>query len=74
NQFKGQILMGEENRSGLILSAGKMLLDERPIESLENLFKRIDAIEPGELVDVANTYLNENLSELIFLGEKDPLH
>jgi len=69
NQFKGQILMGEENRSGLILSAGKMLLDNRPIDSLETIFQRIDAITPMHLMDLANRYLNdEQLGSLVFHG------
>lgn len=70
NQFKGQILMGEENRASLILSAGKMLLDERPIETLENLFKRIDAITPDQLTDAAKSYWAEDaMSELTFFGK-----
>lgn len=70
NQFKGQILMGEENRASLILSAGKMILDERPIETLENLFKRIDAITPEQITEVARRYWSDNsLSELTFLGK-----
>ena len=69
NQFKGQILMGEENRSGLILSAGKMLLDERPIDSLEKIFKRIDAIDSSKMMEVANKYLQEDkMASLIFKG------
>lgn len=70
NQFKGQILMGEENRSGLILAAGKMLLDERPIDTLETIFARIDAISPSDILDVANTYFDDaQFSELIFHGQ-----
>ncbi|MBI1221214.1 MAG: insulinase family protein [Bacteroidetes bacterium] len=73
NQFKGQILMGEENRSGLILSAGKMLLDNRPIDSLEKVFERIDAITSEQMRELANQYLHpDRLSELIFLGDKIP--
>lgn len=71
NQFIGQILMGEENRSGLILNAGKMLLDERPIDSLEKVFARVEAITPDQLRAVANQFLHpDKLSELVFLGEK----
>ncbi len=73
NQFKGQILMGEENRSGLILNAGKLLLDERPIDTLETIFKRIDAITPAELSDVANAWFDEaKLSGLTFHGQGSP--
>lgn len=74
NQFIGQILMGEENRSGLILNAGKMLLDERPIDSLEKVFARVEAITPDQLRAVANQFLHpDKLSELVFLGEKSSL-
>lgn len=69
NQFKGQILMGEENRSGLILSAGKMLLDERPIEKLNTIFERIDGIQVKDLIETANTYFaKDQISELLFNG------
>lgn len=70
NQFKGQILMGEENRCGLILNAGKMVLDERPIDTLDTIFKRIDAITPLHLMDAANACFEEGkLSGLIFHGQ-----
>lgn len=69
NQLKGQILLGEENRSGLILAYGKMLLDERPLESLDEVFERIDNLRSAYLVEVANQYFHEDmLSELVFLG------
>lgn len=70
NQFKGQILMGEENRSGLILNAGKMLLDKRPIDTLETIFRRIEAITPFQLTEVANIWFEEGkLSDLVFHGQ-----
>ena len=70
NQLKGQILMSEENRSGLALSAGKMLLDQRPIESLEEIFRRIDSMDANGLLAVANRYLQpDDLSLLVFRGQ-----
>ncbi len=69
SQFKGQILMGEENRSSLILGAGKLLLDGRPIESLETIFKRIDSIGPNDLIALAEMLFDESKSsQLIFKG------
>jgi predicted Zn-dependent peptidase len=54
----------------LALLTGKLLLDDRAIETLEQLFKRIDAIKPSELTDTANELFNSaNLSSLVFKGE-----
>lgn len=70
NQLKGQILMGEENRAGLVLSAGKMLLDDRSIDTLETVFARVDAIQRNDLQEAAQRYLKEeDLSHLVFKGQ-----
>jgi len=68
-QFKGQILMGEENRSSLILGAGKLLLENRSIDSLETIFKRIDQIGATDLMGLAEEMFDESKSSLlIFKG------
>jgi predicted Zn-dependent peptidase len=70
SQFKGQILMSEENRISLALMSGKMALDGRPIEPLASLFAQIDKISAENLVECARElFREENISRLVFLGQ-----
>jgi len=67
NKFIGQIALGEENRIGLIISMAKSLIDYDKIDSLETVFKKIEAFTTAEMAEIANEVLDEkNLSVLSF--------
>jgi len=67
NKFIGQIALGEENRIGLIISMAKSLIDYDKIDSLETVFKKIEAVTTGDMAQIANEMLDKkNLSVLSF--------
>ncbi len=67
NKFIGQIALGEENRIGLIIAMAKSLIDYNKIDSLENVFSKINAITTSDMATISNEVLDENkLSSLTF--------
>jgi len=69
-KFKGQIALAEENRLSLIISLAKNLMDEDRVQTLEEVFSQIDAVEAPQLLHIANEILDEqNLSSLSFFPE-----
>lgn len=67
NKFIGQIALGEENRIGLIVSMAKSLIDYNKIDSLDTVFKKIEAVSTADMAEIANEILDEkNLSVLTF--------
>lgn len=70
NQFKGQIVMGDENKSNLLIHLGKGVLRRGKAQSLEEVLKKIDAVTPEKLQDIANELFDfQNMSKLIYLPE-----
>lgn len=66
-KFIGQIALGEENRMGLIISMSKSLLDYGKVDSLEEVFAKINAVSALQLLDIANQMFDPKmLSRLIF--------
>lgn len=67
HKFIGQIALGEENRMGLIISMSKSLLDFNRVDSLEEVFARINKVTTTQLLEIANEMFDPNqLSSLIF--------
>lgn len=67
NKFIGQIALGEENRMGLIISMSKSLLDFNRVDSLEEVFARIEKVNAAQLLEIANEMFEpKDLSSLIF--------
>jgi predicted Zn-dependent peptidase len=67
NKFIGQIALGEENRMGLIISMSKSLLDFNRVDSLEEVFARINRVNAEQLLEIANEMFDPKaLSSLIF--------
>nr|WP_262916104.1 pitrilysin family protein [Pedobacter montanisoli] len=67
NKFIGQIALGEENRIGLIIAMAKSLIDYQKIDSLEEVFNKINAVKAQEINQIANYVLDENnLTALVF--------
>ncbi len=53
-KFIGQIALAEENRMGLILSMAKSLMDFGRIDTLEEVFAKINAVTADELLEISN--------------------
>lgn len=66
-KFIGQIALGEENHLGVLLSMAKSLQDFNRIDSLAEVFGKIEAITATKILEIANEILDEsNLSSLMF--------
>ena len=67
HKFIGQIALGEENRMGLIISMSKSLLDFNRVDSLEEVFAKINKVTAPHLLEIANEMCYPTqLSTLIF--------
>ena len=66
-KFAGQIALGEENRIGLIISMAKSLLDYGYVDSLEEVFAKINAVTADELLAISNEIFDSSrLTTLLF--------
>jgi predicted Zn-dependent peptidase len=66
-QMIGQIAVSTENHDDLMLAIGKSYLLYDKVDSLNEVFRKIEAITAEELLEVANIVLDENqLSTLIY--------
>lgn len=60
NQFMGQMVMAEENRSGLLVHLGKGVLRHGRALSLKEVLDKIDAITAEELQETAQEIFNSS--------------
>ncbi|MGZ3822254.1 MAG: M16 family metallopeptidase, partial [Mucilaginibacter sp.] len=65
-KFIGQIALAEENRMGLIISMAKSLLDFDHIDSLEQVFAKINAVSAEQLLEISNEIFDNKLTTLMF--------
>ena len=66
-KFCGQIALGEENRIGLIIAMAKSLLDFGYVDSIEEVFAKINAVTGEEMQDIANEIFDTHrLTTLLF--------
>src|SRR5476651_719821 len=66
-KFIGQIALAEENRMSLILSMAKSLMDFNQVDSLEEVFAKINAVTAEQLLAISNEVFDTAaLSTLIF--------
>lgn len=66
-QLMGQIAISTENREDLMLTIGKSYLLFNKVDTVQTIFKKIEAITPLDLLDVANEVLDEKqMSRLIY--------
>lgn len=71
-KFIGQIALAEENRMSLILSMVKSLMDFNRVDSLQEVFDKINAVTADELLHISNEiFAPDVLSTLIFEPEED---
>jgi predicted Zn-dependent peptidase len=67
NQIKGYLARGYESHESLMLSLGKSLLAFDKIETIEELYEKIDKISGSDLNEIANEILDPSkLSYLIY--------
>jgi predicted Zn-dependent peptidase len=70
-QFIGQISMAEESRSNLMLALGKSLNDYNKIDTLPQVYKKIEAVTAAQLLEISNEILlPQQLSSLVYLPKK----
>lgn len=53
-KFIGQIALAEENRLSLIIGMAKSLLDFGSVDSLEQIFAKINAVTAADLLEISN--------------------
>ena len=67
NQIKGYLARAYENHESLMLSLGKSLQIFDRIDTMNETFRKIDAVTTSELADIANNVFDHNsLSTLIY--------
>jgi len=66
-QLVGQLAMSQENHEDLMLTLGKSFLIYNKMEGLDVIYKKINAITPAQIRNIANEVLGfEKLSMLIY--------
>jgi len=66
-KFIGQIALAEENRLSLIISMAKSLIDFNCIDTLQQLFDKINAVTAENLLEISNEIFDPaQLTTLIF--------
>lgn len=67
-QMKGNLARAYENYESYMLSIGKSLLVYDKIEPVEHIYRKIEEINPSELLGIANeVFAGDKLSTLIYL-------
>ncbi len=67
-QLKGQIAISSENKENLMLNIGKSYLLYNNVDSLIDVYQKIDKLSSSDLLEIANETFNpDNLSQLIYL-------
>lgn len=66
-QLMGQIAISTENREDLMLTIGKSYLLFNKVDSIQTIFRKIQAITPSDLLEVANELLEESqMTRLVY--------
>lgn len=66
-QLMGQIAISAENREDLMLTIGKSYMLFNKVDTMQEIFKKIEAISPLDLLEVANELLDVNqISRLVY--------
>mgnify|MGYP003682195997 CR=1 FL=1 len=70
-QLCGQLAMAEESNSGIMQLMGKSWLDLGRIESIDEIFDKIRAVDAIQLADLANQFFNEEEFSTLIFNPKD---
>ena len=66
-QLKGQLAIGWENKDNLMLAIGKSLFHYNRVDSMEQIYRKIENITARDIIQVANTVLDPGkLSMLVY--------
>jgi len=66
-QLMGQIAISTENHEDLMLTIGKSYLLFNKVESVKDIFKKIEAVSQSDILELANEVLNtKRLSRLVY--------
>jgi len=66
-KFIGQIALAEENRMGLIISMAKSLIDFNYVDTLQQVFDKINAVTAEQLLAISNEIFdNKKMITLVF--------
>ena len=66
-KFTGQIALAEENRMSLIISMAKSLLDFNRIDTLEQVFEKVNDVTTDEIFTISNEIFNpDGMLSLLF--------
>ncbi len=66
-KFTGQIALGEENKLSLIIAMSKSLIDYGRVDTLEEIFQKINAVSAEQLLEISNEIFQiSDLSTLMF--------
>ena len=67
-QLKGQLTIAWENKESLMMAIGKSYLLFNKVDSMNEVYSKIDKITAEDIINVANNVLNrDSLSELTFV-------
>jgi predicted Zn-dependent peptidase len=69
-KFIGQIALAEESRMGLIISMAKSLLDFGHVDTLEQVFAKINACTADQLLEISNEVFDNSLTTLMFVPQQ----
>jgi len=70
-QLIGQITLAEENKSNVMLGMGESLLFYNKVDSLDEVYKKINNVTAENLIEIANEIFDSNqLSTLIYQPTK----
>ena len=59
-KFIGQIALAEENRMSLIISMAKSLLDFNYVDTLQQVFDKINAVTADQLLTISNEIFDDS--------------
>ena len=65
-KFTGQIALAEESRMGMIISMAKSLLDFNCVDTLPEIFEKIEAVTSEQLLEISNEIFDDRLTTLVF--------
>lgn len=69
-QIIGQLALSEESKSGTMLALGKSLLLLNKVETLPEIYSKIESLTSDDLLEIANEIFDENqLSSLVLIGK-----
>jgi predicted Zn-dependent peptidase len=70
-KFIGQIALAEENRMSLIISMAKSLLDFNYVDTLEQIFEKINAVTAEQMLEISNEIFDDKQMIMLLFEPKE---